>query len=168
MKVSDNKVVSLTYELRADDPNGEVVDKADSNSPFSFLYGAGNVLPEFENNLEGLGIGDSFDFKLKDEDAYGAVNENAVVDLPKETFVVDGQLREDLLEVGNVVPMKDQQGNALQGRVVDVADKTVKLDFNHPLAGKNLHFKGEVVDLREATQEELEHKHVHGPGGHQH
>ena len=73
-----------------------------------------------------------------------------------------------MLKIGNVIPMQDQNGNPLRGTVKEIADTTVKMDFNHTLAGQELHFTGQIVDLREGTEEEISHGHVHGPGGHQH
>ena len=133
-----------------------------------FIYGMSGLPDQFEDNLEGLNSGESFDFKLDTEDGYGEYNEDAVVDLPKNVFEVEGSVPDNMLEEGNYIPMSDSEGNQLQGRVVEVTDEAVKMDFNHPLAGKELYFKGKVENVREATPEELDHGHVHGAGGHQH
>ena len=90
------------------------------------------------------------------------------MDLPISTFTVDGEVRKDMLNIGQVVPMQDQNGNPLNGTVMEVADDKVKMDFNHMLAGKELNFTGEILEVREATQAELDHGHVHGPDGHEH
>lgn len=165
--ISKNKVVRLTYELR-DAGNDTLIEKVEKEQPFTFLYGVGGLVEEFETNLANLTVGDSFDFKIKSENAYGAIDETAVVDIPKEAFMIDGKLQDDMLEVGNVLPMRDNDGNFLQGRITGLTDTAVLMDFNHPLAGKDLHFKGEILEVRLATAEEIDHGHVHGEGGHHH
>ncbi|KAF5066791.1 FKBP-type peptidyl-prolyl cis-trans isomerase SlyD [anaerobic digester metagenome] len=168
MVISKNKVVSLTYELKLDNAEGEVVDMADAAQPLVFLYGAGNMLPKFESNLAELKADDNFEFTLSSDDAYGPVIEEAVVDLPIDIFMVDGKIDPDMLFVGNVIPMQDNEGRPLDGTVVSITDDKVKMDFNHPMAGKTLHFTGKILELREATAEEISHGHVHGPHGHHH
>jgi FKBP-type peptidyl-prolyl cis-trans isomerase SlyD len=170
MKIEKNKVVTLTYELRILNENGEpsLVETANEEQPMVFIYGMSGLPDQFEDNLEGLNTGDSFDFKLGVEDGYGEYNNDALVDLPSNVFEVDGSVPENMLEEGNYIPMADSEGNQLQGRVVEVGEDTVKMDFNHPLAGKELYFKGKVENVRDATQEELDHGHVHGEGGHHH
>lgn len=165
MKIAKHTVPSVTYTLVVD---GEVVDMAKEDQPLSFIHGIGMMVPGFESNLEGLTAGSKYEFSLQPEEAYGAYNDEAVVDLPMSTFEVDGKVKEGLLNVGQVVPMQDQNGNPLQGIVIEIGDDKVKMDFNHMLAGKELNFSGEVLEVREATQSELDHGHVHGPGGHQH
>lgn len=164
--IEENKVVSLIYELRVDDEQGEVVEKVERSSPLTFLFGRGNLLPDFEANLKGLKEGDDFQFKLEPEKAYGGVSDEALVDLPKDIFEVDGKVDENLLNVGNSIPMQDNSGNRLNGVVLEVGDNTVKMDFNHPLAGETLYFKGEVAAIRSASEEELHHGHVHQGGKH--
>ena len=164
MIIAKDRVVSLSYELKLAG-NGEIVEQVNNNNPLTFLLGHGNLLPKFESNLSGLKIGDGFDFVLKSDEAYGIISDEAIVDLPKTVFAVDGEVDNNLLTVGNVIPMMDQGGNRFNGRVLEVSSEQVKMDFNHPLAGKDLHFKGEVVDVREASQEELEHGHIHQSGG---
>ena len=170
MKIEQNKVVTLTYELRIKDENGEqnLIETATEEQPMVFIYGMSGLPEQFEDSLQGLNTGDTFDFTLESEEGYGEYNNDAVVDLPKNVFEVDGSVPNDMLEEGNYIPMADSEGNQLQGRVVEVGDDTVKMDFNHPLAGKDLYFKGKVQDVRDASQEELDHGHVHGPGGHHH
>lgn len=165
MTVRKDKVVSLIYELRVDAPDGEVVEALSEDRPLTFLYGSGNLLPKFEDNIDGLNIGDSFDFNLNAADAYGEVNQEAVVEVPIAAFEMDGKVDENLLKIGNNIPMRDNAGNRLNGVVKEVTDANVKMDFNHPLAGNHLFFKGQVTDVREATEEELSHGHVHAGGG---
>ncbi|MEZ4774957.1 MAG: FKBP-type peptidyl-prolyl cis-trans isomerase [Bacteroidia bacterium] len=165
MTISPQKVVSITYQLRLDAADGEFVEEVNLEEPLVFLFGAGNMLPAFEDNLHGLGTGDAFNFSLKSVDAYGEMNEEAIIQLPKAAFMVDGVLAEDMLVLGNIVPMRDQDGNTLRGRITNLADDSVEMDFNHPLAGRDLFFKGEIVQIRQATKDEIDHGHVHGHGG---
>jgi len=159
MNISKDKVISISYELKVD---GDLIDAAQADNPLEFLYGYGQLLPLFEDNIKDLAEGDSFEFMIPSEDGYGEVNEQAMVELPKEIFVVDGELQDDLLVLGNRLPMRDSEGNALDGTVVEVTDSSVVMDFNHPLAGKDLYFTGKVLSIREATAEEISHGHVHG------
>lgn len=161
MTISNEKVVTLVYQLKVDNNEGDVVETVKEDKPFVFLYGAGLMLPKFEENLSGLKAGDDFEFTLKCEDAYGKATEEAVMDLPKNIFEVEGKIEDGLLKEGNVIPMQNNEGQKFNGVVVEVADQTVKMDFNHPLAGDDLHFTGQIMEVRDATKEELEHGHVH-------
>ncbi|TPE45946.1 FKBP-type peptidyl-prolyl cis-trans isomerase [Pontibacter mangrovi] len=167
MKIEKNRVVTLSYELRILNEQGEpsLIETAEKENPMVFIFGMSGLPEQFEDQLSGLSTGDDFDFKLNAEEGYGEQDENAVVDLPKSAFEVEGAVPEDMLEIGNFIPMTDSEGNQLQGRVVNVTEDTVKMDFNHPLAGKELYFKGKVEQVREATPDELDHGHVHGQGG---
>jgi FKBP-type peptidyl-prolyl cis-trans isomerase SlyD len=166
MKAAPNTVVKIAYELRTE-PTGQVRDSADASQPFAFLFGHGNVLDKFEKNLEGLIAGNQFNFVLAPEEGYGEYDNDAVIQLDKSVFAVDGVEQDEMLFVGNVVPLQDQHGNPFQGRIVSIADK-VTVDLNHPFAGKTLYFSGSVVEVREAHQVELEHGHVHEHGDHSH
>ncbi len=161
MVVSKDKVVSLTYELRLDNPKGEIVESLNADSPLTFLFGAGGLLPKFEENIDGLQVGEGFDFELKSVEAYGDVNENAIVNVPISAFEVDGKIDNTMLQIGNKIPMQDSAGNKLTGIVQDVTEEQVVMDFNHPLAGNALFFSGKITEVREATDEELAHGHVH-------
>lgn len=162
MIITNDKVVSLSYELKVND---EIVDNAVAEHPLEFLYGHGQLLPLFEENIKGLKIGDAFSFMVPCNEGYGQVNEMAVVELPKEIFNVDGQIPEDLLQIGRSLPMRDNEGNALNGMIVDIKDDLVVMDFNHPLAGQDLYFSGKVEAIRDASAEELQHGHIHGNEG---
>ncbi|MDF1551036.1 MAG: FKBP-type peptidyl-prolyl cis-trans isomerase [Bacteroidales bacterium] len=161
MTIETKKVVSLKYELRINAENGEMVEKVENDRPLQFIYGVGSMLEKFELNINGLAEGESFKFKLKADEAYGNINPEMVVDVPKEIFKVDGKLDESLLVIDKVIPMRDQQGNHLNGKVVEIKDEQVTLDFNHPLAGEDLYFAGEVLNIRDASEEELSHGHIH-------
>lgn len=160
MKIEKNAFVTLTYELRTESADGPLVEKLDATTPLRFVYGSGRMIEMFEEKISGLSEGEKFEFVIKCADAYGEVNPEAIVDIPKNVFVVNGELREDLLTVGNHVPMMGEGGRRIDGIVLEVTDDTVKMDFNHPLAGDDLYFSGEVIEVREATAEEL-------IGGHQ-
>jgi FKBP-type peptidyl-prolyl cis-trans isomerase SlyD len=168
MKISNNKVVTLTYVLKSDDENGEIIQQVDTDRPFVHLFGNGSLLPAFEKNLNGLKAGDTFVFPLTPEEGYGVESPEAILDLEKEIFMVDGKFDSELVAIGKVLTMQDQDGNPLEGLIVEIGDEKVKMDFNHPLAGKNLHFSGTVLEVRGASHEELNHGHVHGSGGHHH
>ena len=161
MIVEKNKVISLSYELKVE---GQTMENVGADTPLQFIFGTGNLLPRFEEHLDGLQINDSFDFELKSEDAYGPVNKDAIVDVPMKAFEVEGKVDQELLKVGNHIPMLDQSGNRLNGLVVQIDSDLATMDFNHPLAGNDLHFNGKVEEVREATSDELEHGHAHNPG----
>jgi len=165
MKITTNTVPSVTYTLSVE---GQLIESTDSQNPLVYLHGANSMIPGFEKELEGLEKGDQFDFTVSSQEGYGDAFPDAIVDLPKDNFVVDGKFQEEIVQVGSTIPMQDQEGNPLRGVVQSISEDTVKVDFNHPLAGKDLHFTGEVIDLREADEGEIAHGHVHGPGGHQH
>ncbi|MDP4207896.1 MAG: peptidylprolyl isomerase [Bacteroidota bacterium] len=162
MVIEKNKVVSLVYELQVD---GEVIESLNEDRPLTFIYGTGALLPKFEANISGLKVGDAFSFELKSEDAYGLATEDAVVEIPKSVFEIDGEFDNEMVKEGNAIPMMDGEGNRLNGVVVAVNAETITMDFNHPLAGDDLSFKGSVVEVREASAEELEHGHIHAAGG---
>lgn len=166
-QISQNKVVTITYDLSVTDENQEkvLVESAEADAPMVFLFGQSGLPEEFERQLNGKQPGDSFTFSLTPEQAYGDYDQQAVVDIPKNVFEIDGQIDEEMLQVGNFLPMADNQGHHMQGKVVEIGADTVKMDFNHPLAGMVMHFDGQVAGVREATREELDHGHVHGEGG---
>ncbi len=168
MQIEKNKVVSLTYELKYDSALGETIEVADKRDPLIFLFGNGGMLPRFEENLSKMKSGDHFEFLLSKDDAYGDFTDEAIVELSKDIFLIEGEIDNEMLKPGSFIPMQDQDGHPLQGKVLSVDENNVKMDFNHPMAGKNLHFTGEIVEVRDASDEELSHGHVHGHGGHQH
>ena len=168
MKISDNKVVVLHYQLRKDNAEGVIIEETFGKEPLGFIFGQGMMIPDFEKNLDGRQAGDAFAFGIKAENAYGMIDENRIVSIPKEHFKVEGKVQEDVLFKGNILHMQDQNGNPLQGMILDIADESVRMDFNHPMAGQDLHFTGTIKTVRNATAEELSHGHVHGEGGHKH
>jgi FKBP-type peptidyl-prolyl cis-trans isomerase SlyD len=166
MKITANKSVSAEYELYVDgEKEGELelMEKATAQQPLSFIYGVGMMLPKFEENLFGLAVGDKFDFLINAEDGYGLYEDENVIDLDRSIFEIDGILDEKVIFAGNVVPLMDSEGHRLNAQIVDVNATHVKVDLNHPLAGENLHFKGSVLEVREATEKEL--ASLYGGGG---
>jgi FKBP-type peptidyl-prolyl cis-trans isomerase SlyD len=171
MTIDNKTVVSVNYRLMVSSEGSEMelVEETSAERPFVFLFGVGNLLEEFEGHLRGLKSGDSFDFTISPENGYGLNTPENVVRIPMAAFVAEGEeLDTEMVTPGNFLPMVDDQGNQMQGLVLEVGPEFVTMDFNHPLAGKNLHFSGSVNEIREASAEELAHGHVHGPGGHQH
>lgn len=171
MIVEEKKVVSLTYELRVDNETGQVVDVADENNTLDFIYGQGLMLPLFEKGIKGLSINNEFKFNIDPKNGYGEYSDEQVAELPVDIFQEDGKINEKLLFVGNVIPLRDEKNNHFNGKVVSFNDKVVVMDFNHPLAGKHLYFSGKIINIREATNDELSHGHIHkegccGCGGH--
>lgn len=165
MQVGKNKVVSLHYRLQIDNSEGELVEETFGSEPLVFLFGVGQMIPDFEKNLEGKGAGDDFAFGIQSKDAYGEYNSEALVQLPLDTFNMNGKSASDWIEKGMTIPMSDAQGNRLSGVVQDITDEGVLMDFNHPMAGQNLYFIGKIEKVREASSDELSHGHVHGDGG---
>ena len=159
MKIGEKKFVTLSYTLTVD---GSVADSATAENPLGFVFGAGYLLPEFEKNIDGLSAGEKFEFTLTPENGYGLPNPDMVIELPRSTFEVDGQVEEGLLTVGNQIPMMTNDGMRLIGVVASVDGDKVKMDFNHPMAGKTLNFAGEIVGVREATDEDYPHAHNGG------
>lgn len=158
MKITANKTVLAEYELFVDgEKEGELelMEKATEQQPLSFIYGVGMMLPKFEESLFGMEAGSAFDFTISNEDAYGEYDDESVLDLDRAIFEVDGKLDEEMIFEGNVVPLMDNEGNRINAQIVSINDTHVKVDLNHPLAGENLHFKGKVLEVREATEKEL-------------
>ena len=167
MSIAKNNVVFISYQLAFPDEDGQpdVVEIVDEKEPMVFIHGLSGLPETFENNLLGLNEGDTFDFSISAEDAYGNVDPNAIIQLPKSIFQAEDQSADDILQIGNFIPMTDDQGNRMQGLVVSIEGETVTMDFNHPLAEKTLMFQGKILKIREATPDELAHGHVHGEGG---
>ena len=158
MKITANKSVSAEYELYVDgETEGELelMERATAEQPLSFIYDVGMMLPKFEENIFGLATGDKFDFTIENEDAYGPYEDENVLDLDRSIFEIDGKLDEEVVFEGNVVPLMDNEGHRINAQVVEVTDTHVKVDLNHPLAGENLHFKGSILEVREASEKEL-------------
>lgn len=171
MKIEAERVVSLQYSLAViNDDNSEThVEKTTEENPLVFLAGIGMMIPMFEQNIMGKVANDTFDFVLNPEDAYGLAQPENIASLPISIFFdAEGKFDSEKIKVGTFVPMMDNQGNQHMGLVKNIGLEAVEMDFNHPMAGKKLHFTGSISSVREATPDELSHGHVHGPGGHHH
>lgn len=151
--VADDVVVSLDYTLTVD---AEVVDSSEGSDPIEFLQGHGQIITGLEQALYGMKIGDEKMVVVKPSEGYGEVDEDAFIDVPRSEFPSDIPA-----QVGVAIQMQDEHGDFLDARIFEVSKDVITLDFNHPLAGKELTFKVTVVELREATEEELAHGHVH-------
>jgi FKBP-type peptidyl-prolyl cis-trans isomerase SlyD len=155
MKLAKDTVVSLIYALYEGAKDGKELEKVNESAPLTFIYGSGRLLPQFEANLSGLETGSNFEFSLKAADAYGEKREEMIVNLPRNIFEDEGKLNSEVCFVGNSVPMMDAHGNRMVGMVTEIGDAFVGMDFNHPLAGIDLYFTGKIVDVKNASEEEL-------------
>ena len=161
MAIEPNKVVTMNFTLT--DDHGNVLDTTDTDGPFSFITGGNMVLPKLEKTVTGMLIGTKKSLKLNAADGYGNYNEDAIQVVGKENFPEDF-----VLEVGMEYMASNPDGVQMPFTITKVDGEEITIDFNHPLAGKNLNFDIELVDVRDATPEELSHGHIHGPGGHHH
>lgn len=168
MIIDNQVVVTLSYKL-TNRSTGEKIEETSPEHPLVFLYGTQSMIPDFEANLKGKKSGDAFDFGIDSANAYGETSEEKVVNIPINVFHnEEGKIDEQIIKVGAMLPMSDNQGNHLTGTIRAMSAEDITMDFNHPLAGVDLHFAGEIIEVREATSEEIDHGHVHGPGGHHH
>jgi len=167
MKVEKNTVVSVSYTLYKENEKGEVLEVCSPEKPLEFIFGFGELLPKFEENLVNLEVGDEFDFVLAPAEAYGERIDEAIVELSTDIFALNGIVMEDMLYVGNKVPMRDSNGQPMMGEIVkvDLPNKVLVMDFNHPLAGVDLYFSGKIEAIREATEEEKTNGLRRGCGG---
>lgn len=158
--IKDGAVVSLSYTLKL--ANGEVVDYTEADDPLEYLHGADNIIPGLESALTGLHVGDQKQVEVSPADGYGEYD-------PQDVEVIErSKLPKNLpaLQLGMVLAIGDEDGNFSEAFVREISAGKITLDFNHPLAGQKLFFDVKVVEIREATQEELEHGHPHGIHGH--
>ena len=164
-----HKYITVAYSLYTDISEGvhELVEQAPVEHPFQFITELGGALEAFEAKLKDLNAGDEFDFTLSVDEAYGPYEQEHVIELPKSTFMLNGRFQKDVIFEGAVIPLVNADGNRFQGLVLEVKEEAVIIDLNHPLAGKELHFKGSVVTSREATDAEVTSliKMMSGEGG---
>lgn len=158
--VQNDVVVSMEYTLHVD---GEKIDSSEGGDSLQFLVGYGNIISGLEREMMGMKVGDSRDVIVPPAEAYGEFDEEAFLEVPR------GQFPKDMpLEEGLELTVRDDSGQSRYARIDAIEGESVTLNFNHPLAGDELHFNVKVVGLREPTSEELEHGHVHQAGGHHH
>ena len=162
-----SNVISVDYKLYKDTEKGEMIESTEGQAPLVFLAGKGQMIPEFEAQVTGLVTGDEFSFGIKADNAYGQRVEEAIIELPQDMFIQEGKMIDEI-KVGNILPLQNQEGQVHPGKILAINESTIQFDMNHLLAGQDLHFTGKVVEVREATSEEIEHGHVHGAGGVEH
>ena len=153
-----NRYITVAYKLYSDNEKGihEIFEEAPEDHPFQFITGLSAALPAFEEQVATLNEGDTFDFRLTVDQAFGPYEEKHVIEVPKETFHVDGRFDKSQIYPGAILPLVNEDGLRFEGLVLEVGDNTVKLDLNHPLAGHDLHYVGKIVTAREATPEEVQ------------
>ena len=161
MPLEPNKVITMNYTLK--DNEGIVIDTTDDKGAFSFISGANQILPKLEEKIGTMLIGSKKNVKLTAENAYGVYDEKAIQKVDKSTFPESTPV-----EVGMGFVANSPDGHPMPFKVTAIEDFEVTIDFNHPLAGKELEFDVHLVDIRDASEEELSHGHVHGPNGHHH
>lgn len=159
--IKEGKVVDLRYLLKSSE--GEVLDQADPEDPFTYLHGSQQIVPGLETALEGLKVGDKKQVVVSPEDGYGVLNPELKMTVNRSQFPKNVELEE-----GMQFQAQSKDGQVVIFTVESVSDNQVHVDGNHPLAGQTLHFDVEVLAIRDATAEEMEHGHAHGPDGHHH
>lgn len=160
MQISADKVVLIHYTLTNDE--GEVIDSSEGHAPLAYIHGMGNIIPGLENALAGKTAGDRLQVTIEPENAYGLRDDDLIESVPKSAFQGVNEI-----EPGMQFHAESPEGMQLV-TVLEVRDDQVILDGNHPMAGMTLNFDVEVTEVRDATPEEMDHGHVHGPGGHHH
>lgn len=167
MENKTNKLIAAQYQLFTISDNGErkLVEETTKEQPFVFITGFDAALDALEEHLENLKLGEKFDFELDKEKAFGEYEPSRVIELNKEMFIVDGQFDSKNIFKGAQIPLKNEDGNFFIGTVLEIGDAAVKVDLNHPLAGKKLNFKGYIIENREATKDEIKTMLSHMNGG---
>ena len=161
MQIIKNTVALIHYTLKND--AGEVLDTSEGSDPLTYLHGAGNIVPGLESELEGKAVGESIEVRVEPADGYGEKVDEMIQTVPRDKMPAGMEL-----EVGMQLEAQSPDGHAQVVTIVGLTNTDVTLDGNHPLAGVALNFAVEVIEVRKATEEELSHGHVHGPGGHEH
>lgn len=161
MAIAKNQVVELHYKLHEENEEGDLVESTFDADPLKFIFGIGQMIPAFEDNLEEKGAGEEFAFSIIAEEAYGLYDDQAVADIPMSDFAVDGKIDPESIALGHPIRLQDEKGNTYQGVIVETSEESVKVDFNHPMAGIDLYFSGKILSVREATESELDHGHAH-------
>jgi len=148
MIAENGKRITVRYKLYIDDPSGDLVEETTEEEPYEFILGSGEQFDAFDKNIMGLKKGDQFSFLVESDEAFGPYDEEAISDIPKKVFEHDGKIDDALFELYKILPMKDEEGNEFSGVIIGIGEDDVKLDFNHPLAGENLWFDGEVIEVK--------------------
>jgi FKBP-type peptidyl-prolyl cis-trans isomerase SlyD len=161
MTIAQHKVVTIHYKVM-DVDSDEIIDSSENSDPMTYLHGARNIIPGLEQALEGKSVGDEVEVTVPPAEAYGERSDDRIQQVPKEAFQ-----EMEKIEPGMAVTAQTDQGQ-INLMVTEVDETTVTVDANHPLAGKSLKFEVKIEAVRDASEEELAHGHVHGPGGHEH
>jgi FKBP-type peptidyl-prolyl cis-trans isomerase SlyD len=159
--ISSGKVVGMSYSLRND--AGVILDQASASEPFLYIQGASQIVPGLENAVEGLKIGDKKEVKVSPEEGYGPIHAGLKMTVKKDQFPGVGDI-----QVGMQFQAQSPEGHGMVFTIAGISGDDVTIDGNHPLAGETLHFNVEILSIREASEEEQSHGHVHGEGGHHH
>ena len=147
MKVQNGKLVTIQYDLFVDGFDGELIETTKDNEPAVFVCGEGEMLETFEAKLVGMNVGDTFKFKLTKDEAYGDDDEEAIAEFPKDVFMDSDEGK--LPEIGDYVPMEDEDGTTFDGVAIEITEDFVVIDFNHPLAGEDLYFVGKIEKVED-------------------
>jgi len=163
MKIEDDKVVTLTCELRENDKNGKVIDSYPKEEPLKFLAGSLNIIQAFEDKIMGKSVNDSFDFVLEAEDAFGKYEEGNLIQIPYDSLLEANTDKTQELQVGHPIRVVDENESEMTGEVTEINKEAnqVTVNFNHPYAGMAVHFSGQVLEIRDASESEVEHGHAH-------
>ena len=148
MQIKNGHLVTLNYRLYIDSPAGELIEETHSDDPYTFIIGTGEQLEAFEKNILGLKANDHFSFGIPVGEAFGLIDDNAVTEVPKTAFEHEGKIDESIFKMHKVLPMKDEEGNEFKGVIIAIGEENITLDFNHPLAGEDIWFDGEVVEVK--------------------
>jgi FKBP-type peptidyl-prolyl cis-trans isomerase SlyD len=165
MIIEENRIITMSYELREGDASGQVLEVMDIAYPFIFYYKSSGILDSFQENLRGIASGENFEFILPVEEAYGPHKDSNIASIPIERFIVDDEMADSIRDVGDYVAVTDEQGNTQNGKVVEKNATHLKVDLNHAMAGKALHFKGRILNIRKATADEAVQKRYIMPDG---
>lgn len=157
METAENKYITVAYKLYTmEDGEKDLFEEASVENPFQFISGLGSTLEDFENQITSLAQGDKFDFTIPADQAYGEYDELHIIELPKNIFEIDGHFDNEHVKDGSIVPLMTAEGQRVNASVVEVRQDVVVVDLNHPLAGADLVFVGEVIENRAATNEEIQ------------
>ena len=165
MIIEENKIVTLSYTLREQDADGQLMEVMDIAYPFIFFYKSDYILDFFQEQLRGLHPGDTFEFIIPCQDAYGLRKDSEIVEIPIERFVVDEEMADSIRDVGQYVAITDDQGKKHHGKITEKTAMYLKVDLNHAMAGKDLYFKGRVLQVRNASVDEIIQKRYIMPDG---
>ena len=151
MQIKKGLLVTLQYRLYIDSPAGELIEETEADDPYTFIVGTGEQLEAFEKNIIGLKANDRFSFGISVGEAFGEIDDNAITEVPKKAFEHEGKIDESLFKMHKVMPMKDEEGNEFKGVIIAIAEESITMDFNHPLAGEDIWFDGKIIDVKDVN-----------------